>query len=529
MVFANVCNPCKSIGTLSLYGIFVTRQQHKMSVLHQKYEEAVKKLNQLQNQSMKFGKHNKMALVNMNEFLERVDVSDQDLNKMKIIHVSGTKGKGSTCAFVESILRHSGFSTGFFSSPHLIEVRERIRFNGKPISSEVFASYFWKVYALLDSSKNNYSMLMPSYFYFLTTMAFYIFKHEPVDVVIMEVGIGGAYDCTNVIRQPAVCGVTSLGIDHVNILGSTIESIAWQKAGIFKNMVPAFTVEQPQEALAVLKKRAKDIGTDLHVVPDLTGYWKSSRKNIDLGLPGDYQQINASLAVQLAYCWINHKTLGSPIALNNCFVKGLECCKWHGRAEVLKFNNISFFLDGAHTKQSISYAAAWFDAQAAKEQIELGKPCSKILAFCVTGDRNASDLLSVLFHCKFSSSVFTPCVSTLCSSTFNDQTDSKHSVEDQLLTAVQIRDDWANVCSSLSDTSYHTNAFVFPSIADAVCCLVKDKNEDLFKQVHSLTTNSLNANIRSIFPDNHLQVLVTGSLRLVGAYLRVLKPDLNFD
>ncbi|PNJ45668.1 FPGS isoform 16, partial [Pongo abelii] len=166
----------------------------------------------------------------MELYLARSGLQVEDLDRLNIIHVTGTKGKGSTCAFTECILRSYGLKTGFFSSPHLVQVRERIRINGQPISPELFTKYFWHLYHRLEETK--------------------------VDLAVVEVGIGGAYDCTNIIRKPVVCGVSSLGIDHTSLLGDTVEKIAWQKGGIFKQGVPAFTVLQPEGPLAVLRDRA---------------------------------------------------------------------------------------------------------------------------------------------------------------------------------------------------------------------------------------------------------------------------------
>jgi len=171
----------------------------------------------------------------MRSFTERAGVKMEDLDKLSIIHISGTKGKGSTCAFCESILRHKGLKTGFYSSPHLMEVRERIRINGKPLPKEKFAKYFFDCWDNLCNNGDGQGKAdMPAYFRFLTLMSFHVFLQEKVDVAVIEVGIGGAYDSTNIIRKPVVCGVTSLGMDHVITLGGTLESIAWQKAGIFK-------------------------------------------------------------------------------------------------------------------------------------------------------------------------------------------------------------------------------------------------------------------------------------------------------
>uniref|UniRef100_A0A493TDA4 Folylpolyglutamate synthase n=1 Tax=Anas platyrhynchos platyrhynchos TaxID=8840 RepID=A0A493TDA4_ANAPP len=198
----------------------------------------------------------------MRGFLERSGLQVEDLDGLNIIHVTGTKGKGSACAFTERILRGYGLKTGFYSSPHLVQVRERIRINGQPLSKELFSKYFWLVYNRLEETKVGASRgSMPAYFRFLTIMAFHVFLQEKVDLAVLEVGIGGAYDCTNIIRTPVVCGVSSLGIDHTSILGDTVEKIAWQKGGIFKPGVPAFTVPQPERPLEVLRDRAREGGS----------------------------------------------------------------------------------------------------------------------------------------------------------------------------------------------------------------------------------------------------------------------------
>lgn len=216
-------------------------------------------------------------------FLSLLDIKPSDLNQLNVIHVSGTKGKGSSCAFAESILRRHALKTGFYSSPHLLAARERIRINGEPLSKKLFAKYFWSVYKQIERRKDDQTG-MPPYFNFLTVMAFKVFLEEKVDVAVIEVGIGGQYDCTNVVPQPVVTGVSSLGLDHCSLLGNTIEQIAWQKSGIFKKSVPAFTVEQSEPAMKVLKSRAQELMCPLHVCPSLSLYPHSVP--IELGIKG---------------------------------------------------------------------------------------------------------------------------------------------------------------------------------------------------------------------------------------------------
>lgn len=174
---------------------------------------------------------------------------------MSVIHVAGTKGKGSSCAYTEAIVREHGFRTGFFSSPHLVTVRERIRINGQPISQLCFAEYFWEVYRKLEDTKKHESD-MPAYFKFLTVLMFHIFLDLNVDVAIIEVGIGGLKDCTNVVRNPVCVGITSLALEHTSLLGNTLEDIAYQKAGIFKPKAVTFSVPQHPRAMSILEKRS---------------------------------------------------------------------------------------------------------------------------------------------------------------------------------------------------------------------------------------------------------------------------------
>ena len=289
---------------------------------------------------------------------------------MNIIHVSGTKGKGSTCAFVSSILAQypsrseTSFprKIGLYTSPHLKAVRERIQINNKPISEALFAKYFFQVHGRVMeaiTAENLPPEEKPAYFRFLTMMAFHVYLEEGVDTVVLEVGVGGEYDSTNVIEKPTVTGITNLGIDHVHILGNTIEEIAWQKAGIFKTGARALTLEQVPEAMRVLEARAKEKGTALECVPV-----HPEVRKLKLGLAGDFQKANASLAVALAAEHLNKHGYGIDISggrpLPREFKSGLENAVWPGRCQIINEGSIQWCIDGAHTKESMEAAGRWF-------------------------------------------------------------------------------------------------------------------------------------------------------------------------
>lgn len=194
------------------------------------------------------------------------------MNRLNVVHITGTKGKGSTSAFVDSLVRTTprannsdGRPTvGLYTSPHLVQVRERIRLDGVPISESLFAEYFWQVWNRLQENgaraQPEVTPLRPVYFRYLTILAYHIFLSLKVKCTILEVGIGGRYDSTNIVPRPIVTGVTTLGLDHTALLGNTIEEIAYQKAGIFKPSCEARSVWQSEGARRVLEEEATRVG-----------------------------------------------------------------------------------------------------------------------------------------------------------------------------------------------------------------------------------------------------------------------------
>ncbi|XP_052175745.1 folylpolyglutamate synthase isoform X2 [Diospyros lotus] len=307
---------------------------------------------------------------------------EEHIAGLNIIHVAGTKGKGSTCTFCEAILRESGFKTGLFTSPHLIDVRERFRLDGLDISVEKFLLYFWECWNQLKESISE-DLPMPPLFQFFTLLAFKIFISEKVDVAIIEVGLGGENDSTNVIKKPVVCGITSLGMDHMETLGDTLGQIASQKAGIFKPQVPAFTVLQLSEAMDVIQARACELMIPLEVVPPLD---PRTLGGLTLGLSGEHQFINAGLAVSLCKSWLRSTGNWQKLFQNGsqedilpeAFLRGLSTACLSGRAQIIHEPSLSscsssevkanssgdliFYLDGAHSPESMEACARWFSS-----------------------------------------------------------------------------------------------------------------------------------------------------------------------
>ncbi|KAL2955518.1 hypothetical protein AAZX31_18G034100 [Glycine max] len=345
------------------------------------YEEALDALSSLITKRTRVGDVNMEERFNvLYKYLKMLDL-EEAISNMKIIHVAGTKGKGSTCTFTESILRNCGFRTGLFTSPHLIDIRERFRLDGVEISEEKFLVYFWWCYDRLKENTDD-NVPMPTFFHFLALLAFKIFAAEQVDVSIMEVGLGGKYDATNVVPTPIVCGITSLGYDHMEILGNTLGEIAGEKAGIFKHRIPAFTVPQPDEAMHVLREKASQLNVPLQVVTPLDAKLLNGSR---LALGGEHQYINAGLAIALCSTWLkmNGHLEDSYLkhiqhTLPEKFIKGLTTASLQGRAQIVpdQFindeipNELVFFLDGAHSPESMEACARWFSL-AIKDQDQI--------------------------------------------------------------------------------------------------------------------------------------------------------------
>lgn len=271
---------------------------------------------------------------------------------MNIIHIAGTKGKGSTCAFVESLLQSHQNRTGFprkiglYTSPHLVKHTERFRINSVTLSEERFAQDCFEVWNCLSPQSNS-----PRYLQFLALLSYHTFLKEGVDAAIYETHHGGEYDVTNIVEQPVITALTSIGLDHIEELGPTIENIAWHKAGIFKKGAYAFSVRQVPQVEQVLRSRAIEKNIDLRFV------------DVRQDLPGNSvmtQRINASLAIAITTAFLSSRKSVQSLTPHD-IQTGVQNFSWPGRFQTIQQQCVLWCLDGAHNPMSAVEAAKWFD------------------------------------------------------------------------------------------------------------------------------------------------------------------------
>lgn len=279
--------------------------------------------------------------------------------KFKVIHVAGTNGKGSTCAFLTSILREAGYSCGLFTSPHLVEINERFQINEENIDNDTFLRAFIKVKALSDMlvAEGNYH---PTYFEMLFLMGMVIFAEAGVDYVTLETGLGGRLDATTSVEKPIACVITSISFDHMQYLGDTIEKIAWEKAGIIVPGVPVIYDGNNPKAAEVIRKRAAELQSPAYEVRlENTQILKITQAGIDFSLKnayyGDtvfsipfiarYQVMNGALA--LTAMDVVKEELKVPLKK---IQQGMRNTRWQGRMETVMPGVI---VDGAHNEDGI--------------------------------------------------------------------------------------------------------------------------------------------------------------------------------
>lgn len=325
--------------------------------------------------------------------------------KLKVIHIGGTNGKGSTIAFLKNMLEKMGLRVGVFSSPYLIHYTDQIAINSESIPESRLESLMADYRSLLEGERAQ-DLQGTTEFEIITAIAYDYFASEQVDVAIMEVGMGGLLDSTNVC-QPMLTGITTIGLDHVALLGDTLESIAEQKAGIIKQGVPLVTGNIVPEALAVIDQIAKAkqaprlaYGDDYkvsHQESVVTGevfdYSSSARQGrFQTGLLGIHQVENAGMALALldSYC----QATGLELPDNALVAQALEETSWPGRLEIVSREPL-LILDGAHNPHAIKSLLATLKERFTDYQKEILFTCIKTKAL-----EDMLDLLETLPNTK---------------------------------------------------------------------------------------------------------------------------------
>ena len=276
-------------------------------------------------------------------------------DSIKVIHVAGTNGKGSTCAYLASMLSAGGYKTGLFTSPHLVKINDRFRINGEVMSDEDFVISFLKVKEVIDQAKED-GYAHPSYFETLFLMGVDYYYRKKVDYLVLETGLGGGKDPTNCVEKPLACIITSISIDHVQYLGDTIPAIASEKAGIIKPGVPIIFDGHVEDAANVIEARAAELNSPSYkLMPNQYELKEQTRNGIKFEFEGtelqipyiaEYQMMNASLA------YFTMKNLQSIHGINDDKLKeGIKNVTWPGRMETILPGVI---VDGAHNADGVA-------------------------------------------------------------------------------------------------------------------------------------------------------------------------------
>jgi dihydrofolate synthase/folylpolyglutamate synthase len=298
----------------------------------------------------------KLGLERVEETLEALGHPER---RVPALHVAGTNGKGSTCAFASAVLHAAGHRVGLYTSPHLVRVNERIRVGGVEISDEVFGRRILEVLERHPAAATSLT-----YFEFGTVVAFWHFAREAVDVAVLEVGLGGRLDATTAC-QPLVTAITPVSFDHTEYLGHTLGAIAGEKAGILKPGVPVVVGRQEPEALAAIEHRAEEVGApvllegrDLSLVARPEGRLtyegpSLSLEGLTLGLRGEHQRGNAAVALAALEQLSSRGVPVSPAAART----GLAEARWPGRLEELG-GSPPVLLDGAHNPAGVEVLLA---------------------------------------------------------------------------------------------------------------------------------------------------------------------------
>ena len=344
----------------------------------------------------------KSSLLKVREFLGLLGEPDREF---QVIHVAGTNGKGSVCAFLTSMIREAKIPCGTFVSPHLVDIRERFLINGEIVPEPDFIRAFLEVqHACRIWEKRGEPH--PTYFEFLFYMGLCIFRNAGVRVLVLETGMGGTYDVTNVVENPLVSAITSISIDHTAFLGSTIQEIAAHKAGIIKPGRPVVYDGSSPEAAAVIAAKAKEMESqEFPVMPDkvrcgirtrlvkspdpvdpgaagfqnMSFSYRGGETLFEIPFVAPYQLMNAALAIRAL------EVSGLPVTPVQA-AEGVKKAKWPARMEEI---SSGVYLDGAHNEDGIR---AFLDAACRLK--ELRKPDHVRILFAVSADKKYPEMLA---------------------------------------------------------------------------------------------------------------------------------------
>lgn len=292
-------------------------------------------------------------------------------DKLRFIHVAGTNGKGSFCSMMSSVLQKQGYKVGLYTSPYIVVFNDRIRVNGLPIAEDDINDLFLRVRQKADTMKTP-----PSSFDFITAAAFLWFYETKCDIVVLEVGLGGRYDSTNVIKNSLLSVITGIAFDHTEILGDTIEKIAWEKAGIIKENCPALYGGNNEKALAVIEKECEEKHSELTVKnPDLLKILSTTLdgtefefdgKEYFIRLLGLYQPANAATVLEAIDVLRKHGFEISETAVKD----GLSSAVWQARFEKIADEPVVLY-DGGHNPQGVRAAVESVRAYFGDKKINL--------------------------------------------------------------------------------------------------------------------------------------------------------------
>ena len=312
------------------------------------YEQAVEKIHSL----LTFGA--RPGLDRMRIFLEKLG-NPQD--KLQYIHIAGTNGKGSVCAVLSAVLAEAGYKTGLFISPYITDFRERIQIDNKMISKEILADAVEKTFPIIEKLREDGVIITE--FEYVNALQFYIHANENCDIVVLETGLGGLLDCTNTILPPLCSVITTIGLDHTAILGSTLEEIAWQKCGIIKSGSVAVTSRQTEGAMSVIECTCKSRNVplfrsesaEIKVISESleSTVFEYDGEELELHLVGEHQLENAKTALTaLKVLCDSGKINVSKKALKSGVAKAVN----PARLELMSKNPV-VLLDGAHNPNGI--------------------------------------------------------------------------------------------------------------------------------------------------------------------------------